>query len=164
MNIRGLGILHIIKQDGDQYPAVSLWCEIGPNAGRIIIGCCAGRLPPQPAGRPTRESPPRLGSEYESRSRPSPRRTRPPPKQRRVTRGQSNSRPERNRQQQRNNPALARTHRDLRPARARQLQCVRGRREVVAAITPTIVRSTDYDSAEMAAVWVGTESRMQASR
>jgi type II secretory pathway component GspD/PulD (secretin) len=36
--------------------------------------------------------------------------------------------------------------------------------DIAIAITPTIVRSTDYDSAEMAAVWVGTESRMQASR
>jgi hypothetical protein len=36
--------------------------------------------------------------------------------------------------------------------------------DVAIAITPTIVRSTDFDAEELASVWVGTESRIHASR
>jgi len=35
---------------------------------------------------------------------------------------------------------------------------------VAIAIAPTIVRGADFDPSELTAVWVGTESRMQASR
>ena len=35
---------------------------------------------------------------------------------------------------------------------------------IAIAITPSIVRSTDFDPEELASVWVGTESRIQASR
>jgi hypothetical protein len=35
---------------------------------------------------------------------------------------------------------------------------------IAIAITPTIVRSTDFDPAELDSVWVGTETRIQASR
>ncbi len=36
--------------------------------------------------------------------------------------------------------------------------------DVAIAITPTIVRSTDFDPAQLAAFWVGTETRIQAPR
>lgn len=35
---------------------------------------------------------------------------------------------------------------------------------IAIAITPTIIRSTDFDPSELAAVWVGSEMRIQASR
>lgn len=36
--------------------------------------------------------------------------------------------------------------------------------DIVIAITPTVIRSTEFDPAELDAVWVGTETRIQASR
>ena len=35
---------------------------------------------------------------------------------------------------------------------------------IAIAITPTIVRGTGFDPSELAAVWVGSETRIQASR
>jgi hypothetical protein len=35
---------------------------------------------------------------------------------------------------------------------------------IAIAVTPTIVRSPNFDSLELAAVWVGSETRMQALR
>ena len=36
--------------------------------------------------------------------------------------------------------------------------------DIAIAITPTIVRTTEFDPEELAAVWVGTETRIQAAR
>ena len=36
--------------------------------------------------------------------------------------------------------------------------------DLAIAITPTIVRGTEFDPAQLEAMWVGTESRIQASR